>query len=133
MELGSSIGTMVMIEEAVRRRRKRKLVGRVSLRARAKRKASHDFAVNYRPRRRWATTKKEKKRIKLLPRPHDVDSPRRTRLEDKTQSQNARQKRPASGAGAGANKKQKIIQTRSALDESDSDDLKFRFGRRNKA
>ena len=64
----------------------------------------------------------------------DVDSPRRTRLADKTQSQNARpKKRPASGAGAAPAKKQKTIQTRSASDESDSDDLKFRFGRRNKA
>jgi nibrin len=64
----------------------------------------------------------------------DVDSPRKTRLTDKTQSQNARpKKRPASGAGAGVTKRQKTIQTRPASDESDSDDLKFRFGRRNQA
>ena len=64
----------------------------------------------------------------------DMDSPRRTRLADKTQSRNARpNKRPASGAGAGATKKQKTIQTRPASDDSDSDDLKFRFGRRNKS
>lgn len=64
----------------------------------------------------------------------DVDSPRRTRLADKTQSQNARpKKRPALGAGAGAMKRQKTIPTRPASDESDSDDLKFRFGRRNNA
>lgn len=61
----------------------------------------------------------------------DLDSPRQTRLADKTQSQNARPtKRPATGAGAGAAKRQKTIQTRPASDESDSDDLKFRFGRR---
>jgi nibrin len=63
----------------------------------------------------------------------DVDSPRRTRLADKTQSQNARpKKRPTSGVRAGATKKQKTIQTKPASDDSDSDDLKFRFGRRNK-
>jgi hypothetical protein len=63
----------------------------------------------------------------------NIDSPRRTRLADKTQSQNARpKKRPASGAGAGTTKKQKTIQTKPASDDSDSDDLKFRFGRRNK-
>jgi nibrin len=63
----------------------------------------------------------------------DVDSPRRTRLADKTQSQNARpKKRPISGVRAGATKKQKTIQTKPASDDSDSDDLKFRFGRRNK-
>jgi hypothetical protein len=61
----------------------------------------------------------------------DMDSPRRTRLADKAQSQNARpKKRPAFSAGAGATKKQKTIQTRPASDDSDSDDLKFRFGRR---
>ena len=64
----------------------------------------------------------------------DVDSPRRTRLADKTQSQNARpKKRPGSGLGAASAKKQKTIQTRQASDETDSDDLKFRFGRRKKA
>ena len=64
----------------------------------------------------------------------DVDSPRRTRLADKTQSQNARpKKRPGSGLSAASAKKQKTIQTKPASDESDSDDLKFRFGRRNKA
>jgi hypothetical protein len=63
----------------------------------------------------------------------DTDSPRRTRLADKTQSRDTGpKKRPASGAGAGATKKQKTIQTRPASDDSDSDDLKFRFGRRNK-
>jgi hypothetical protein len=63
----------------------------------------------------------------------DIGSSRRTRLADKTQSQNARpKKRPASGAGAGATKKQKTIQTRPASDDSDSDDLKFRLGKRNK-
>lgn len=61
----------------------------------------------------------------------DVDGPRKTRLADKTQSQNGRpKKRPASGAGAGSTKRQKTIQTRPASDESDSDDLKFRFGTR---
>ena len=64
----------------------------------------------------------------------DVDSPRRTRLADKSQSQSARpKKRPASGPGAVAAKRQKTIETRAASDDSDSDDLKFRFGRRNKA
>jgi hypothetical protein len=64
----------------------------------------------------------------------DVDSPRRTRLADKRQSQNARlRKRPAPSAGAGATKRQKTIQTRPASDGSDSDDLKFRFGRRDNA
>jgi hypothetical protein len=63
----------------------------------------------------------------------DVDSPRRTRLGDKTQSQNVRpKKRPGSSAGAGAAKRQKTLQTKPASDESDSDDLKFRFGRRNR-
>jgi hypothetical protein len=64
----------------------------------------------------------------------DVDSPRRTRLADKTQSRSERpKKRPAPSAGTGAMKRQKTIQTRPASDESDSDDLKFRFGRRNNA
>ncbi len=64
----------------------------------------------------------------------DVDTPRRTRLAGKTQSQNARSnKRPASSMALGAAKKQKTIQTKPASDDSDSDsNLKFRFGRRNK-
>ena len=67
--------------------------------------------------------------------PIDVETPRRTRLADKKQSQNVRSnKRPASGVGLAAVKKQKTIPTKPASDDSDSDsNLKFRFGRRNKA
>ena len=58
----------------------------------------------------------------------DEEAPRRTRLADKTQSQNARPgKRLGSGA-ASAPKRQKTIPTVN-VDDSDSDDLRFRFGR----
>jgi hypothetical protein len=67
----------------------------------------------------------------------DTESPRRTRLADKTQSANARtsQKRPASksDAAGGRDKRQKTIPTtRNRGDESDSDGMKFKFGRRKK-
>ena len=67
----------------------------------------------------------------------DPESPRRTRLADKTQSANARtsQKRPASksDAAGGRDKRQKTIPTtRNRGDESDSDGMKFKFGRRKK-
>ena len=61
----------------------------------------------------------------------DIDSPRRTRLGDKTQSQHAREKRPSSGTPSGATKRKKTTRTVPGS-ESDSDDLKFRFGRRNR-
>jgi hypothetical protein len=59
----------------------------------------------------------------------DVESPRRTRLADKTQSQNARPKRGAPDSTLGTAKRQRTISTVHDS-ESDSDDLKFRFGRR---
>jgi hypothetical protein len=67
----------------------------------------------------------------------DTDSPRRTRLADKTLSANARssQKRPASKSdtAGGRDKRQKTIPTtRDRGDESDSDGMKFKFGRRKK-
>lgn len=67
----------------------------------------------------------------------DTESPRRTRLADKTSSANARtsQKRPASksNAAGGRDKRQKTISTtRDRGDESDSDGMKFKFGRRKK-
>lgn len=67
----------------------------------------------------------------------DTDSPQRTRLAEMTQSANARnsQKRPASNssAAAGRDKRQKTIPTtRDRGDESDSDGMKFKFGRRRK-
>jgi hypothetical protein len=67
----------------------------------------------------------------------DTESPRRTRLADKTLSANARtsQKRPAtkSNAAGGRDKRQKTIPTtRDRGDDSDSDGMKFKFGRRRK-
>jgi Second BRCT domain on Nijmegen syndrome breakage protein/FHA domain len=67
------------------------------------------------------------------------DMSRRTRLTDKTQSQKlpsqvAGSKRPATTGKTGAVKKQKTIPTvvKHGSDSEDSDDLKFRFGRRGK-
>jgi hypothetical protein len=66
----------------------------------------------------------------------DTESPQRTCLGDKTQSANTwtSQKRPASKSGpAGRDKRQKIISTaRDRGDDSDSDGMKFKFGRRKK-
>ena len=58
----------------------------------------------------------------------DVSQPRRTRFMDKTQSDSARSKRPASSFGGSVAKRPKTIHTAPASD-SDSEDLKFRFGR----
>lgn len=66
----------------------------------------------------------------------DIQGPRRTRLADKEQLANARtgQKRPASKSGpTGRDKRQKTMPTiRDRVDDSDSDGMKFRFGRRKK-
>ena len=58
----------------------------------------------------------------------DEDAPRRTRLADKTQSQNARPGKRLGSGPASVPKRQKTIPTVN-VDDSDSDDLKFRFGR----
>ena len=58
----------------------------------------------------------------------DVDRPRQTRLSDKTQSQK-RKSSSSNLTGGIVTKKQKTLRTAPESD-SDSDDLKFRFGRR---
>lgn len=68
----------------------------------------------------------------------DVERPRQTRLADKTQQSqqtmnSSRGKRPNSSAATGpAAKKQRTIRTRAASESESDEELRFKFGARNK-